>query len=125
MRIRLLGQNDQTNAIAFTPSGQTLATPGVDSTIMVWDVSDPGKPYRLGNPTTGHLDSVSAVAFSPDGQTLVTASATAALLWDVTGLDDFGSDPLKLACSLTRRSLYPVEWANLIPDIPFKEVCAS
>ena len=71
--------------MAFAPDGHTLATASATSTVLLWDVTDPARPRRLGDPLTGHTDAVSAVAFAPDGRTLATASDDqTVLLWDVT-----------------------------------------
>jgi len=45
--------------------------------VLLWDVTDPGRPYRLDDPLTGHTQ---PVAFAPDGHTLAAASADRTVL---------------------------------------------
>jgi len=72
-------------SVAFSPDGRILTTGSADRTAILWDLTTPAQPHRLGQPLTGHTDSVTSVAFSPDGRTLTTASAdTTARLWDLT-----------------------------------------
>ena len=66
--------------VAFAPDGRTLATASVDQTVLLWDVTDPARPRRLGDPLTGHTGAVYGVAFAPDGHTLATASADRTVL---------------------------------------------
>ena len=42
--------------------------------MLLWDLTDPTRPRRVGEPLTGHTDDVYAVAFARDGHTLATAS---------------------------------------------------
>jgi WD40 repeat protein len=71
------------HAVAFAPDGRTLATAGAD--VILWDVSDPARPRRLGAPLTAHTSGVSSVAYAPDGRTLATASAdNTAIVWDLS-----------------------------------------
>ena len=53
--------------------------------LLLWDITDPAKPRRLGDPFVGHAAAVLSAAFTPDGRTMVTADLLGTiLLWDVT-----------------------------------------
>ena len=49
--------------MAFAPYGHTLATASDDQTVLLWDLTDPTRPRRLGDPLTGHTDALIGVAF--------------------------------------------------------------
>ena len=74
-------------SVAFAPDGTTLATAGADGTVILWDLTDPAQPRRLGPPLTGHTGTVYSVAFAPDGTTLATGDTYATdgtvILWDL------------------------------------------
>jgi WD40 repeat protein len=69
-----------TEALAFSPDGQTLATAGAGHTIRLWQVAT-GQEIR---PTAGHPGPVTTTALSPDGKLLATCSNFDATirLWD-------------------------------------------
>ncbi|RDB15677.1 hypothetical protein Hypma_003935 [Hypsizygus marmoreus] len=75
----LKGHTNAVLSIAFSPSGEHLASGSSDNTVCIWDT-------RTGSGSffTGHTDPVSAVAFSPNGKILVSGSIDRTLrLWDV------------------------------------------
>jgi len=81
----LTGHTSSVNSAVFAPDGHTLATGSKDSTVILWDLTDPVASRRLGQPLTGHRKPVNSVAFTPDGRTLATGSDdNTVILWDVT-----------------------------------------
>ncbi|MFD2092630.1 nSTAND1 domain-containing NTPase [Blastococcus deserti] len=81
----LRGHAGTVTAVAFTATGHTLATADDEGAVLLWDLTDPHAPRRLGQPLVGLAEKVTAVNFSADGTTLVTLSDDGtARLWDVT-----------------------------------------
>jgi WD40 repeat protein/energy-coupling factor transporter ATP-binding protein EcfA2 len=120
-RATLTGQGSEVPAVAFSPDGRILVTGGLEPALILWDVTDPGRPRQLAT-AQGHIASPWAVAFSPDGKTMATGGPdTTIILWDV-------SDPAKpsqlatiegdhtwvrsLALSPVRRLLLAGRWDN-------------
>jgi eukaryotic-like serine/threonine-protein kinase len=82
---RVLPNNGQVYAVAFSPDGTKIATADGDwgsskGEARLWDTAT-GKPL---GPPMKHEGWVKAVAFSPDGTKIVTASSGEARLWDAT-----------------------------------------
>lgn len=88
------------SAVAFDPSGATLATAGpLNGTVMLWD---PLTGARLREIDTGHVtqgdelgerSGVAAVTFSPSGDTLFTAGHDGAVrAWDPSTGDQTGAE---------------------------------
>lgn len=72
-------------AVAFSPDGRSLLSPGIENTVLVWNVADRKPRMKL----KGHDRTVTALAWSPDGRLLATGSrnsprgATSQIfLWD-------------------------------------------
>ncbi|HLZ41768.1 MAG TPA: caspase family protein [Candidatus Sulfotelmatobacter sp.] len=65
-------------AVAFSPSGQLVASAGADHLVKIWNLSS-GKAISL----EGHSGPVFCVAFSHDGSTLASGGADSRIiLWD-------------------------------------------
>ena len=77
----LSGHSNSVISVAFSPDGKTIASGGMDNTIILWDVET---HQPIGEPLEGHTDIVRSVAFSPDGKTLASGSEDETIiLWNV------------------------------------------
>ena len=77
---RPAGHFDDTNTVAFSPSGEELVTSSRDGTARVWDVTSGAPEAEL----RGHTDDVLAAAFTPRGGRVTTVSADGtARLWQI------------------------------------------
>ena len=113
----LMGHTGAVLSVAFAPRGRILATGGSDGTVILWDVADPTRPRRVGQPFTNKgpnsdpdTNQVWSMAFTPDGRTLATTNGShrGPILWDVTD----SAHPRRL---LTIRS-QDVETVAFTPD---------
>ncbi|MBI3686081.1 MAG: WD40 repeat domain-containing protein [Actinobacteria bacterium] len=68
----LTGHTAAVRALAVSADGRQLATGGDDSTVLLWDLTDPAHPRHT--LTLRHVDAVHAVGFSPDGRLLASGS---------------------------------------------------
>jgi WD40 repeat protein len=92
--------------------------------VILWDVSDPTRPHRLGDPLTGHTDPVFEVAWSADGRSLATGSTDhTAILWDVANLGRFLGLNTERACVAAGGGLTDEQWARYVPTLPYEPTC--
>ncbi len=85
LRTYLHSDLDSATPLAFNPAGTLLASTDVSNTIVLWDMSDPDAPQRLGQPLQGHLADVSKLSFSADGRRLASVDVDSGLaVWDVS-----------------------------------------
>ena len=84
----LTGHTDSVLTVAFSPSGNYLASGGSDGTVRGWYV----RSGTLVDTFEGHGGAVRSVRFSPDGSTLASAGADKLIrLWDVWNGDFKGT----------------------------------
>ena len=65
------GHRNMVNSVAFSPSGDTMASASSDGTVRLWDTASGASIAVL----SGHPESADDVAFSPDGRTLASLGA--------------------------------------------------
>lgn len=94
----LAGDFTNVTAVSFSPDRRIMVTGRADGSIVLWDMSDPAQPSRIGQPLTGpnpHGDvlalggssSVVSATFSRDGRTLATTSVSGPIIvWDLTDI---------------------------------------
>ncbi|MEU6786664.1 helix-turn-helix domain-containing protein [Nonomuraea angiospora] len=80
----LTGHANGVTAVAFARNGTLLASADLDSSIRLWDFTDPARP-RLLSETAAGIGNIFAAAISPDGRSLVVAGEKFDVyVWDIT-----------------------------------------
>jgi WD40 repeat protein len=96
-RIRtLIGHRSEINSVAFSPSGDVLASASSDGTVRLWRTGD-GQAIAV---LSGHPESADAVAFSPDGRTLASLGTYQSLkFWNLATNRELATLPVRNAGS--------------------------
>jgi WD40 repeat protein len=122
----LSGHTDAVFSVGWSPTGTHLASGSQDRTVIIWDVSNPAHPLQAAAPLTGHTNSVSAVAWSPDGNHISSGSDDrSVIIWDARQLTVRTEDALSRACIISGGGLTQVEWSHYVPDISYRDTCAT
>ena len=94
--------------------------------MILWDVRDPTRPQRIGQPLTGHTDAVSAVAFAPDGHTLATGGDDdRVIIWNLADLYLLRDRAAQVACTRTGGGLSPDDWNRFAGNLPYEDSCST
>jgi len=82
-------------SVAFSPSGQILASGGPGSTISLWDLR---ARKELKTFSGQFFEVVSSVAFSPDGKTIASGYENGTVrLWDIASGKELGASLVVMA----------------------------
>ncbi|WP_405161617.1 hypothetical protein OG203_35600 [Nocardia sp. NBC_01499] len=85
MAASLPGHTGAVYMVAHSPNGQVLASASNDSTVRLWDTTDPADYRPLGASLPTQQGWVSSVAFSKDGQFLAAGTESGVIyLWNVS-----------------------------------------
>lgn len=101
----LSGHSGVVTRLAWSPDGSLLASPSLDKTVHVWNMTR-GSSLTDRLVLTGHRDWVSSVSWAADGQRLASASGDSIVrLWEVANAMSYG---MLLGHS---RTVFDVDWS--------------
>jgi WD40 repeat protein len=102
--------------IAMSPDGRLVAVSPMNGGVTVWDLRS---RRRVGDEFPQPPDVIPQVAFEPDGQLLMT-EAGRAIEWPLDR-----PTLQRRACEIAGRDLKRDEWANILPNRPYRPVCPA
>ncbi|QDU31381.1 Serine/threonine-protein kinase PknB [Anatilimnocola aggregata] len=80
----LRGHQKRVNCVAYSPSGETLASASDDGSVILWNTSDRTIRNRIHQPNA----KVKALSFSPNGKWFATAADNGnVIIWNATSLN--------------------------------------
>jgi WD40 repeat protein/DNA-binding SARP family transcriptional activator len=103
---------------SFSPDGSHLVTSSTDGTVQLWDVAARERVARV---TPGEPRHEVFAWFEDGGRTIVAADERGGI-WSIP------SDPdewQRRACEIAGRNLTREEWAELLPDQPYRKTCPA
>lgn len=112
---------NNTVVAAISPDGKNLAVGSEDSSLSLWDISNPTNPRQLGQSLTNQGIRIWSLAFSTNGNDLAS------------GYDDFSAITwhtdtkwlIGRACQIAHRNLTDKEWKKYFPLQPYRHTCSS
>ena len=112
----LEGQRTRVISVTFTPDSRTLATSAADGTVLLWDVAT-GK--QIGSPLSVAPESYVSSVLSRDGTRLFAVSNQGpGVRWEISP-----EVWKRHACLVAGRELTAREWADALPERPYRTVC--
>jgi WD40 repeat protein len=102
--------------VSFSPDGRLFVATSSDQTSTLWDVES---RKRLGTSFAVETGSIPVVRFAPNGDLVIDNLADTAV-WP-TGLRAWE----RFACDVAGRDLTRGEWSQLLPNRPYRSICAQ
>jgi WD40 repeat protein len=100
----------------FTPDGRTLVTASAEGTVALWDV---GSRKPIGAPLRFAPSAYVAAALSPDGRYVYAVPPRGPGVRFDASPDAWA----RHACLVAGRDLTAREWADALPDRPYRRIC--
>jgi DNA-binding SARP family transcriptional activator/WD40 repeat protein len=114
----LQGHAARIQSIDFTRDGRTFVTAAADGTVQLWDLAN---RKRVGTALTIDENAFLSAAFAPDSDRLFAVSEFGrGVRWEVSP-----EAWKRHACAIAGRPMTEREWADALPDRPFRPVCGG
>jgi WD40 repeat protein len=107
-------------SVAISQDGNLLASGGTDGTLLLWDISNPGEPRRLGMSLEQYADVINKIVFNPNGLMASSSYDGSLMLWDMN-LDSW----INIACSVAHRNFTRIEWERYGLAESYRATCTQ